>query len=346
MAAPMVAGTIAVMNQYLNLSGQTKTPLEIETILNDTGEIISDAGESGEDYSRINVYDAILSLDIDAPNVTLVSPVDDHINLTVNQTFVCNATDWQLVNMTLKIWNSTGLYYNVTNSLTGVANETNFSLIDIPEDVYSWNCFGEDGQGNSAYASANFSLTIGGMSTTLVSPANATHTSMNETNFSCQILSNEDYELANVTFYLWNSTGDLTYNETTDISGFDNTTIFNYTFLDEDAYVWNCLGVNNGSNSSWGDDNFSVVYDITNPNLTITSSPESATSNSVARGFGFNVSDANLANCSLIVNDAISLTNSSMNSSVGQSFSQTFTPGTYAWGINCSDYAGNVNGSS
>jgi len=346
MAAPMVAGAIAVINQYLNLSDQTKTPLEIETILNDTGEIISDAGESGEDYSRIDLDSAILSLDVDAPEIMLVSPEDNHINLTANQTFICNATDWQLANMTLEIWNSTGLYHNETNSLTGTANDTSFSLVNIPEEDYLWNCFGTDSLGNSAYGSANFSLTIGGVSMVLLSPENASHTSINDTNFSCQVLSASNYELTNVTFYLWNSSEDLIYNGSSEISGSDNTTTFNYTFSDEDSFVWNCFGMNNVSNSSWGENNFSITYDITNPSLTITSSPEDATSSSVEKSFGFNVSDTNLANCSLIVDGAISLTNSSIDSSVVQSFNQTFTPGTYEWNINCIDYAGNVNSSS
>ncbi|MBU2576626.1 MAG: S8 family serine peptidase [Nanoarchaeota archaeon] len=347
MAAPMVAGAIAVMNQYLNLSGQTKTPLELETVLDNTGKAIDDSGESGEIFSRINVYYAILSLDVDAPNVTLVSPTDNKINLTVNQTFICNATDWQLANMTLKVWNSSEiLYYNATNNITGISNQTSFNLTNMSEDIYLWNCFGVDSLGNSDYASANFSLTIGGISTTLTSPSNATYTNTNLTNYTCRVRSEDLYELSNVTFYLWNSTGNLTYNFTEDISGLDNTTIFNYNFTEEKDYTWNCFGTNNASNSSWGASNFSVTYDITNPNLTITSSPVGATSSSIERSFGFNVSDTNLANCSLIVDDVISLTNSSMNSSIGQLFSQTFTPGTYAWTINCSDYAGNVNSSS
>ena len=347
MATPMIAGAIAIINQYLDLSGQTKTPSEVSDILNSTGILLDDSAGSGYNFSRIDVYSALLSLDVDAPNITLVSPADNHINLTVNQTFTCNATDWQLVNMTLRVWNSTGaLYYNVTNNITGSSNQTSFNLNEMSEDIYSWNCLGVDNRSNSAYASANFSLTIGGILTTPLTPADLTYTTVNDTNFSCRVISELEHELANMTFYLWNSTGNLTYNETVDISGFDNTTIFNHTFLIEDAYTWNCLGVNNGSNSSLGENNFSITYDVTNPNLTITSSPEGATSNSIARSFGFNVSDTNLANCSLIVNGVISLTNSSINTSVTQTFTQTFTPATYTWNINCSDSAGNVNSSS
>jgi len=88
---------------------------------------------------------------------------------------------------------------------------------------------------------------------------------MNETNFSCSIKSEENYNLTNVTFYLWNSTGNLTGNETKNISGTENSSTFNYTFQNEGAYSWNCLGANNGTNSSWGENNFSIIYDTSPP---------------------------------------------------------------------------------
>ena len=345
MATPMVAGAIAILKQFLNLTGQLMTPQEIETTFNQTGVLIDDTSGSGLNYSRIDIYSAVLSLDIDTPNVTLVSPTDNRVNLTVNQTFVCNATDWQLANLTLYVWNSSGLYYNETKNLAGIENETSFNLTNMSEDVYSWNCLGIDAEGNSAYALTNYSLTIGGVSVNLLSPSDEDYTNINITNFSCRVLSDTNSELNNVTFYLWNSSGDLNYNLTENISNFDNTTFFNYTFIHEDDYTWNCLGINNISNESWGADNFSVVYDITSPSLMLISSPSSATSNSISRTFGFNTSDDNIDSCSLIINGAISLTNSSMNVSVMQSFSKIFTPGTYIWKINCSDLAGNVNSS-
>ncbi|MEA3248324.1 MAG: S8 family serine peptidase [Nanoarchaeota archaeon] len=345
MAAPMVAGAIAILNQFLNLTDQLMTPQEIETTFNQTGVLIDDTAVSGYNFSQINIYSAILSLDVDAPNVTLVSPTDNKVNLTNNQTFTCNATDWQLANLTLYVWNSTGLYYNETKNLTGTANETSFNLTNMGENTYSWNCLATDMEGKSAYASSNFSLTIGGISVNLLSPSNQTYTNSNNTNFSCQVLSDVNNELENVTFYLWNYSGDLIYNLTENISGFDNTTVFNYTFINEGSYNWNCLGVNNNSNKSLGENNFSVVYDVKSPNLTLISLPSSATSNSISKTFSFNVSEDNLANCSLIIGGTISLTNSSINTSITQSFSQTFTPGTYIWKINCSDFAGNVNSS-
>jgi len=63
MAAPHVAGSVALINQYLNLTERLATPNEIETALNETGKVIHDDGPggSGFSFSRIDVYKAIFS---------------------------------------------------------------------------------------------------------------------------------------------------------------------------------------------------------------------------------------------------------------------------------------------
>ncbi len=260
MATPMVAGAIAIINQMLKLTGQSKTPSQVRSILNDTGKQIYDS-LSGNNFSRINVYDAVLSIDNIAPNIELVSPVNFSVDANVNWTFVCNATDWQLANLTLKIWNSSGLYYNATSNLSGVVGEVSFNITNMSEGLYFWNCLGVDALGNSGYAFENFSLTIGGLFTTLLLPEDGGYTNVNDTNFSCRVVSDGNYSLSNVTFYLWNSSGNLNYNLTKNISGFNNASVFNYSFVEDGNYSWNCLGVNNASNFSWGNLNYNIVFD-------------------------------------------------------------------------------------
>jgi len=344
MAAPHIAGSFALMKQYVNLSSQVKSVDELESALNDSGVRLDDSSESGYNFTRINVKEALLSLDGDAADVALVFPVNNHVNLSVNYSFVCSAEDWQLSNLTFRIWNSSGVYYNSTNNLTGTSNESSFDLTDMPLGEYEWNCFVSDALGNLGSASSNSSLTIGYIEVSLNSPVNASYTGVNESEFNCSSRADASYELVNVTFRLWNSSGVLMKNETRNISGFDNSTIFNYTFLSDDVYLWDCVGVNNNSDEGDGV-NYSVTYDSVVPSLNLTSLPSSETSSSVSKSFGFNVTDDNIANCSLVVNGVVSLTNSSVNVSLGQSFSQTFTPGTYVWNVNCSDLAGNVNAS-
>jgi len=275
MATPMVAGAIAIINQFLNLGGRIMTPVEIEDVLYDTGKNIS---ELGNDYSRINIYDALLSLDNIGPDVSLVSPLNNNINLSLNQSFICNASDWQLANVTFRIWNSSGVYYNGTQNLSGTTNETNFNLIDLPKGEYVWNCFVEDVLGNFGSAADNFSLTIGEIVVDLNSPVNESYTNVNVTNFSCLARTDVAYELANISFRIWNSSGDLIRNESRNISGLENTTNFSYTFLEEDDYLWGCVALNN--NSDVGDGvNFSIEYDVSLPvisDLSVDASTSSA----------------------------------------------------------------------
>jgi subtilisin family serine protease len=106
MATPHVSAGIGIISQFLNLSNITKTPSQIEEILFENGKIIKDPTNSSQNFSRINVYSTILSLDETAPNINLVSPSDNMINITQNQSFSFNASDWQLKNATLYVWNS------------------------------------------------------------------------------------------------------------------------------------------------------------------------------------------------------------------------------------------------
>src|SRR3989339_401153 len=197
MAAPHVAGSIALIRQYLVNSEQTKSVAEIDSILNASGIRLDDSVGSGYNFTRINVYDALLSLDIDSPDVSLVSPLNNNINLSLNQSFICNASDWQLANVT---------------------------------------------------------------------------------NFSCVARTDVAYELANISFRIWNSSGDLIRNESRNISGLENTTNFSYTFLEEDDYLWGCVALNN--NSDVGDGvNFSIEYDVSLPvisDLSVDASTSSA----------------------------------------------------------------------
>lgn len=259
MATPMVAGAIAIINQYLHLNGISKNPLQVETALFNTGKIIT---EGANTFSRINVYDAIISLDNSAPNVILISP--NSTSFEINQTFNCNASDLQLKNMSFYLWNSTGLVYSESKNISSGFYNFETNLTNLNFDNYHWNCLFFDLNNNSAYASSNFTLLISGISINLISPADLTYTNVNSTNFTCNSQSEDSYSLTNTTFYLWNSSG-LIYNETKEITGFDNSSVFNYTFINESSYLWNCLSFNNNSNSSWGLSNFTISFDIAVP---------------------------------------------------------------------------------
>jgi subtilisin family serine protease len=334
MSAPMVSGAIAVIKQYLGLSGQVKTPDEISGVLNSTGAVLDDSSGSGYNFSRIDVYSAVLSLDVDDPDVALVSPENNTVITNVNHTFVCNFTDWQLENVTLNVWNSSGLFYNETGNLSGFDNESSFNVTNMSEGFYFWNCLAVDELGNSASASVNFSLIIGGLSTMLVSPVDGSYDNV-DTNFSCRVISDGTYVISNVTFYLWNAS-DLIYNLTENISGVDNTSVFNYSFVDDGSYSWNCLGVNNVSGSSWGDFNYSFVFDSVDP---VISSLSSGNPGDTDAEITWNTNET--ANSSAHVSGGSWSNSSSYVTSHSIDVSELAPDSTYTYSVTSCDRAGN-----
>jgi subtilisin family serine protease len=350
MATPHVAGAVAVIKQVLALTNQFMNPSAIVSLLNSTGKQINDSSGNGLNFSRINLHSAILSLDNIAPNVTLVSPKNNNRSIDVNQTLVCNASDWQLTNITLYLWNSSsGIFYNKSANVSGDSSEVSFNVTNLGTDNYYWNCIAYDNESNSAFSVSNFSLIIKNISVTLDSPANDTYIKQSS-NFTCLSSSVESNGLTNVTLYIWNSSSSLNHSETKSISGESNSTVFNHTFVKDDSYMWNCLGYNNNSESSFAVNNYTITHDSANPVINLDEPEDSSSyeSNSKSVTFTYNVSDSstNISNCSLIVNDKINTTDSSITESTEQSFTKTFGPGDYDWKINCADSLGNQANSS
>lgn len=160
MATPHVSGAVAIIRQYLDSVNLTKTPKQIEEVLFRTGKNIS---ADGRNYSRIDIYSALIDLDIIPPNVSLLLPTDNEINQEKNRTFICNFSDWQLKNVTLYIWNSSGKIYNssIYYNISGVNNLTEFEFVFEEEGAYNWNCLTCDSNSNCAFSEKNHSLTVG-----------------------------------------------------------------------------------------------------------------------------------------------------------------------------------------
>ena len=348
MAAPHVSGIIALMGQYLSLSRQTKTPQQIETILNNTGKIIYDSG-SNLNYSRVNAYLAILSLDATTPNVTLISPTDNNVTSLSNQTFRCNASDnFLLANITFYLWNSSDFLINKTIfPVTGVFNQTEINISNLSLQTYSWSCSAKDNNSNS-FIALNRTLYFGNVSITSSTPLNNTQTNNASGNFTCTSQVSSDFLLSNISFYLWNQTGDLIYNETKNISGKSNVSEFNYSFSLEQIYSWNCFAVANNSETDWLSYNQTFVYDVTSPNITLISPADETSSTTADYNFTFNVSDlGDVDNCSLISRGVNYNFLSSVSKDIANGMYNTSIPaGVYPWYVNCTDKAGNVANSS
>ena len=338
MSTPMVAGAIGLIKGLFNLN-QT----EIKNVLNNTGTSVD---FNGIGISMINVYSAILSLDDIKPNVTLIYPENNVVNLTLNQTFLCEARDWQLKNLTIQIWNSTNdFFYSETKDISGIYNQSSFNVL-LNEDNYKWGCLVYDSKNNYGYSN-NFSLLNIKTSISLVSPLNNTYTNKNEINFNCSAQTEPIKNLNNITFLLWNSTN-LIYTKNINLSGTLASNIFNYNFSYEDNYLWTCRAYSQAYNNTefLTTANFTIVYDTSPPVINLLN-PDNGktyhTTNNQEIEFNFAVNDENeIKNCSLIINNEIKLANNSVDKSLNQDFKINLDSGNYEWKISCIDKASNI----
>ncbi len=349
MSAPHVSGAFALINHFKRLElNESVSPSEIKEVLNLTGKKINDS-DSGLNFSRIDVYSAVLSLDETSPEVELISPEDNYLNSSLNITLQCNSTDdLQLKNLTINAWNSTSGLIN-SSSFNATSNSITFemNLTGLEKGSYTWNCISYDNQGNKGIYETNYSFLIGEIRTTLNTPENNTYKTQNQTTFNCSSQTDQEFSLSNVTFYLWNFTRDneenttLIFNQTKSITGNSNFTTFNYTFENESSYLWNCLTINNHSFFSSASENYTLTYDTTFPNVTLVSPDDSETFTGEQEiDFGFNIIEENLDNCSLIIDNVSEETETSIDTSITNYFSKSLSAGNYSWKVNCIDLVG------
>ena len=187
MASPMVAGAISIINQFLEQTNQQMTPAEIENLLYETGRPVT---EIGNEWSRINVNNAILAIENIAPEVTLITPLNG-ATLHKNQQytayngykFTCSASDWNnLQSVKLKIFNTAGdLIYEQTNNIDNQSQTTQDFFVPYqilrtvnpkttlnnyaeflvsPQNTYQWNCQATDANSNIGSAPENFYFSI------------------------------------------------------------------------------------------------------------------------------------------------------------------------------------------
>ncbi|MFC1753964.1 CARDB domain-containing protein, partial [Thermoproteota archaeon] len=98
--------------------------------------------------------------DLTPPVVTLAIPTAGTFNTSsVNVTFICNATDNDLDNLTF-YHNITGWAANQSRDVAGNAAEEEFNLTNVAEDIYDWNCLAYDTYGNKAFATINKSFRV------------------------------------------------------------------------------------------------------------------------------------------------------------------------------------------
>tara|TARA_Y100000034_G_scaffold75166_1_gene90316 strand:- start:18881 stop:21637 length:2757 start_codon:yes stop_codon:yes gene_type:complete len=340
MSAPHAAGAFALFRQFYRLqNNRVPTPTEIRTSFNSTGKRINDTSGTNLNFTIMDIHAALVDIDSSNPVVSLTSPANNTIQLTKNVTFTCSANDVRLDNITLYVWNSTGVYNSSeVSDVSGVNANLEKNITNIDYGVYEWNCLAYDENTNSSFASLNNTLTIGKVTTTLNSPTDNSFVKTNQT-YNCSAETESVKLLSNLTFSIWNSTNDLVYNVSENVGGTLNSSEFNYNFTSEENYTWNCQGFNNETESDWADSNFTITYDITTPSIDAVSSSVSSTTSTI------NINSSEITNSSVSYGTTTSLgtetTNTSLRDNHSFSLSSLSASTTYYYNITNCDRASN-----
>ena len=175
------------------------------------------------------------------------------------------------------------------------------------------------------------------------SPSSGNHTNNPVFIFNASV---SDANLTNVTLYA-NWTGAMIANETNS-SGLNGSYVFtkDLTSYNDGQYSWYILA-NDSSNNSQTSGTRTFYLDREYPIVKLVSPADAGSwTSSSSVTFSYNVTDTDIANCSLIIGGVVSQTDTSVTEDTTQTFTKTLTNGNHNWYVNCSDYVGYTNNSA
>ncbi len=142
----------------VNQSGSWTAQYNVSALANGSHTVTLIANDTMGNHN--NSQTITFTVDTTPLTVTLLTPVNGNQNSSTTMTFNCSARDYlELSNITLYGNWSGGWHANETKTVSGTGSSATFSRT-LLDGAYQWNCLVYDRNANSAYASANFSLTI------------------------------------------------------------------------------------------------------------------------------------------------------------------------------------------
>jgi len=291
-----------------------------------------------------------ITLDDINPVVDLNEPLSGTLTSNNNMAFNYTPSDTNLKNCSLYGNFSETWQLNQTDTIPTSGTKNSFNPIIISDGNYVWNVKCYDKAENSAFNSTNYTLEIDASPPTqfnLISTVNSTY-STNRTpllnwteplepnfdNYTIIFDDNINFNSLNHNYTVVGNVSNITY-QITPANQLDDNTLFYWKVL-----AYDTLGNNRNSTET-----YIYATDNTYPTVNL-EGPENNTevTDSFTVIFYYNVSDNfNINNCSLIINEHVKDTDTTIDMNTSQQVSHTFANGQYNWSINCTDEAGNEN---
>ncbi len=265
------------------------------------------------------------TLDTTKPNITITYPTNN-TNYTTNSLNVNYSVSDNI--FLANCWYSNDSFA-VNTSLESCADITG---ITWAEGTHNVRIYVNDSVGNENVSSIKFSIDTIKPQISIIFPSNNTNTTDNNLNVNYTV---SDTSLASC----WYSND--TYSVNTSLASCGNLTDIVWADGKHNITIW--------ANDSFGNVNnsrVSFMVDNSTPAISLVS-PENSSlwTSSLTVNFYYNVTDVEIANCSLIINGVLNETDTSISVLTSQSFSKALDNGNYNWNVNCTDYVGYTNAS-
>ncbi len=216
-----------------------------------------------------------------APNINFTSPTEISGSLLKRSNILVNVTasDASAFNITIRLYNSTGL----VNSSTSASSPFYLNLTGLANGIYYFNATACDNANNcNSTSTRNVTIDTTSPNATILNPANGTTTSTASHNFTLNISDNNG--LSNATLKIYNSTG--LYNQTTiSLGGALQATVGVVVWLADGVYSWFWevidLAGNFFSTATTPDGNRTITIDATPPASITSLSGSSSNSTSI-----------------------------------------------------------------
>ena len=206
-----------------------------------------------DSVGNLNFTNTTFITDTISPSITIISPANTTYN---NRTVLVNISTSGAANIWYN-WNGTNVTYTTPVNVT------------FAEGINTLYAYANDLVGNQNSTNVTFRSDTTSPVVHLVSPPNNTLTNQPGQTFSCNIT---NVAVANLTLYIWNSTGSIVTTNTILLSGSSNATSWNFNLPYDNAFRWNCLGYDQIGNYNWSQEgNFTITLNGTPPSVTIVS---------------------------------------------------------------------------
>jgi hypothetical protein len=281
-------------------------------------------------------------LDLSPPQIYLETPLNNTQEVINNVTFKYNVTDTTGISNCSLIINNT---INQTNSSISLDTSQNFTIIDMANGTYTWSVNCTDSSEGVFIGASETRIVIVGPDTdppnvTLINPENNIQDPDGNIIFQYNV-SDFASGIANCSL-IFNGTINQT-NTSIQENVIQNFTLNNVTIGN---YTWQVNCTDNSPNANIGASeirNITIGEDTTPPDITLINPTNNSIVNSDFVTFEYTASDygTNVTNCSLLINDIINQSNSTISETSSNYFYLTMNDGNYNWSINCSDYYNN-----